>query len=172
MLATTKVCGTLRMSLAPWFFLYPGSRDPNRSRGPHATRDGELFRSGTSTHHQSLSTHVVLASPVVRPSAVAVWFCQLFTPKISHWPISDSSCVAVDPCSLVPSASDDSSIDEPWTVCCNQTCVDWTRAFRHDGRDPRDWPQKKSCGDQHVLEQSLHRNAPFAFTTCRGTVLE
>ena len=28
-------------------------------------------------------------------------------------------------------------VDEPWTKCRNPTDLDWTRAFAHDGRDPR-----------------------------------
>ena len=27
----------------------------------------------------------------------------------------------------------------------NPTDLDWTRAFAHDGRDPRSWPQTKPC---------------------------
>ena len=49
-------------------------------------------------------------------------------------------------------------VDEPWTKCRNSTDLDWTRAFAHDGRDPRSWPQTKPCRGQHVLEQSYTAN--------------
>ena len=38
------------------------------------------------------------------------------------------------------------------------TNLDWTRAYAHDGRDPRSWPQTKPCRGQHVLEQSYTAN--------------
>ena len=40
-------------------------------------------------------------------------------------------------------------VDEPWTKCRNSTDLDWTRAFAHDGRDPRTWPQTRLCRGQH-----------------------
>ena len=33
-------------------------------------------------------------------------------------------------------------VDDPWTKCRNSTDLDWTRAFAHDGRDPRNWPRE------------------------------
>ena len=40
----------------------------------------------------------------------------------------------------------------------HSTDLDWTRAFAHDGRDPRSWPQTKPCRGQHVLEKSYTAN--------------
>ena len=76
---------------------------------PRPARDawrGELVRSGNSTQHQSPSTHVALAPTrtLSAPVQLQFGFASCFPQKFP-----DSYCVAVDPCSLVPSASDDSS---------------------------------------------------------------
>ena len=62
-------------------------------------------------------------------------------------------------------------VDEPWTKCRNRTDLDWTRAFAHDGRDPRSWPQTKPCRGQHVLEQSYTANQHGAWITCARCAL-
>ena len=62
-------------------------------------------------------------------------------------------------------------VDEPWTKCRNSTDHDWTRAFAHDGRDPRSWPQTKLCRGQHVLEQSYTANQNGAWISCARCAL-
>ena len=62
-------------------------------------------------------------------------------------------------------------VDEPWTKCRNPTDLDWTRAFAHDGRDPRSWPQTKPCRGQHVLEQSYTANQHGAWISCARCAL-
>ena len=62
-------------------------------------------------------------------------------------------------------------IDEPWPKCRNPTDLDWTRAFAHDGRDPRSWPQTKPCRGQHVLEQSYTANQHGAWISCARCAL-
>ena len=57
-------------------------------------------------------------------------------------------------------------VDEPWTKCRNPTDLDGTRAFAHDGRDPRSWPQTKPCQGQHILEQSYTANQHGAWISC------
>ena len=57
-------------------------------------------------------------------------------------------------------------VDEPWTNCRNPTDLDCTRAFAHDGRDPRGWPQTGPCRGQHVLEQSYTANQHGAWISC------
>ena len=47
----------------------------------------------------------------------------------------------------------------------------WTRAFAHDGRDPRSRLQTKLCRGQHVLEQSCTANQHGAWTRCARCVL-
>ena len=64
-----------------------------------------------------------------------------------------------------------SKVDEPWTTCRNSTDLDWTRAFAHDGRDPRNWPQTKPCRGQHVLEQSYTANQHGAWISCARCAL-
>ena len=46
-----------------------------------------------------------------------------------------------------------------------------TRAFAHDGRDPRSWPQTKPCRGQHVLEQSYTANQHGAWISCARCAL-
>ena len=53
----------------------------------------------------------------------------------------------------------------------NSTDLDWTRAFAHDGRDPRSWPQTKPCRGQHVLEQSYTANQHGAWISCARCAL-
>ena len=62
-------------------------------------------------------------------------------------------------------------VDEPWTKCRNPTDLDWTRAFAHDGRDPRSWPQTKPCRGQHALEQSYTANQHGAWISCARCAL-
>ena len=62
-------------------------------------------------------------------------------------------------------------VDDPWTRCRNSTDLDWTRAFAHDGRDPRSWPQTKPCRGQHVLEQSYTANQHGAWISCARCAL-
>ena len=62
-------------------------------------------------------------------------------------------------------------VDEPWTKCRNSTDLDWTRAFAHDRRDPRGWPQTKPCRGQHVLEQSYTANQHGAWISCARCAL-
>ena len=62
-------------------------------------------------------------------------------------------------------------VDEPYTKCRNPTDLDWTRAFAHDGRDPRSWPQTKPCRGQHVLEQSYTANQHGAWISCARCAL-
>ena len=62
-------------------------------------------------------------------------------------------------------------VDEPWTKCRNSTDLDWTRAFAHDGRDPRSWPQTRRCRGQHVLEHSHTANQHGAWISCARCVL-
>ena len=62
-------------------------------------------------------------------------------------------------------------IDEPWTKCRNSTDLDWTRAFAHDGRDPRGWPQTRPCREQHVLQQSYNANQHGAWISCARCAL-
>ena len=62
-------------------------------------------------------------------------------------------------------------VDEPWTKCRNPTDLVWTRAFAHDGRDPRSWPQTKPCRGQHVLEQSYTANQHGAWISCARCAL-
>ena len=62
-------------------------------------------------------------------------------------------------------------VDEPWTKCRNPTDLDWTRAFAHDGLDPRSWPQTKPCRGQHVLEQSYTANQHGAWISCARCAL-
>ena len=62
-------------------------------------------------------------------------------------------------------------VDEPWTKCRIPTDLDWTRAFAHDGRDPRSWPQTKPCRGQHVLEQSHTANQHGAWISCARCAL-
>ena len=62
-------------------------------------------------------------------------------------------------------------VDEPWTKCRNPTDLDWTRAFAHDGSDPRSWPQTKPCRGQHVLEQSYTANQHGAWISCARCAL-
>ena len=57
-------------------------------------------------------------------------------------------------------------VDEPRTKCRNPTDLGWTRAFAHDGRDPRGWPQTRPCRGQHVLEQSYTANQHGAWISC------
>ena len=61
-------------------------------------------------------------------------------------------------------------LDEPWTKCRNPTDLDWTRAFAHDGRDPRSWHTKPYRG-QHVLEQSYTANQYGAWISCARCAL-
>ena len=63
------------------------------------------------------------------------------------------------------------NVDEPWTKGRNPTDLDWTRAFAHDGRDPRSWPQTKPCRGQHVLEQSYTLNPHGAWISCARCAL-
>ena len=51
------------------------------------------------------------------------------------------------------------------------TDLDWTRAYAHDGRDPRSWPQTKPCRGQHVLEQSYTANQHGAWISCARCAL-
>ena len=44
-------------------------------------------------------------------------------------------------------------VDEPWTKCRNPTNLEWTRAFAHDGRDPRSWPQTRPCRQSNTANQ-------------------
>ena len=62
-------------------------------------------------------------------------------------------------------------VDEPWTKCRNSTDPDWTRAFAHDGRDTRSWPQTKPGRRQHVLEQSYTANQHGAWISCARCAL-
>ena len=62
-------------------------------------------------------------------------------------------------------------VDEPWTKCRNPTDLDWTRAFAHDGRDPRSWPQTNPCRGQHALEQSYTANQHGAWISCARCAL-
>ena len=55
--------------------------------------------------------------------------------------------------------------------CRNSTDPDWTRAFAHDGRDPRSLPQTKPCRGQHVLEQSYAANQHGAWISCARCAL-
>ena len=61
--------------------------------------------------------------------------------------------------------------DEPWTKCRNPTDLDRTRAFAHDGLDPRSWPQTKPCRGQHVLEQSYTANQHGVWISCARCAL-
>ena len=63
------------------------------------------------------------------------------------------------------------SVDEAWTKCRNSTDLDWTRAFAHDGRDPRSWPQTKPCRGQQVLEQSYAANQHGTWISCTTCAL-
>ena len=62
-------------------------------------------------------------------------------------------------------------IDEPWTKCRNSTGLDWTRAFAHDDRDPRSWPQTRPRRGQQVLEQSYTTNQHGAWISCARCAL-
>ena len=62
-------------------------------------------------------------------------------------------------------------VDEPWTKCRNSSDLDWTRAFAHDGRDPRSWSQTKPCRGQPALEQSDTANQHGAWISCATCAL-
>ena len=62
-------------------------------------------------------------------------------------------------------------VDEAWTNCQNSTNLDWTRAFAHDGRDPRSWPRTRPCRGQHVLEQCYTANQHGAWISCARCAL-
>ena len=73
-------------------------------------------------------------------------------------------------------------MEEPWTVCRNPTCLECTRVFGHDGRDPSSWSRtrpvlRNNIFWHQVTQQvdtelgSVARNVLFAFTTCRGRAL-
>ena len=46
-----------------------------------------------------------------------------------------------------------------------------TRAFAHDGRNPRSWPQTQPCRGQDVLEQSYTANQHGAWISCARCAL-
>ena len=53
----------------------------------------------------------------------------------------------------------------------NVEIPDRTRAFAHDGRDPRSWRQTKPCRGQHVLAKSYTANQHAAWIGCARCVL-
>ena len=59
------------------------------------------------------------------------------------------------------------TLDKMWKL----TDLDWTRAFAHDGRDPRSWPQAKPGRGQHVLGQSYTANQHGAWIICARCAL-
>ena len=70
-------------------------------------------------------------------------------------------------------------VDEPWTKCRNSTGVDLTRAFAHDGRDPRSWPQtedsmswNRATLQTNTDRGSIARNVLFACAMSPEKVLE
>ena len=57
-------------------------------------------------------------------------------------------------------------VDEPWMKCRNPTDLDWTRAFAHDGRDPRSWPHTKPWSRTACTGTELHCKPNGAWISC------
>ena len=127
------------------------------------------FRVFVSTQILHLSTHTERGLFLPRHSQILLFFsCKTCA---SHRP-SSQSCVRLEHgWVMCKHWSMVRKVDEPWTKCRNSTDLDWTRAFAHDGRDPRSWPQTRPCRGQHVVEQSNTANEHGAWNSCARCAL-
>ena len=152
-----------RNKIAVGFFLLPACLPDARARASSKTSD-------LSKDSREQNTNVSSAFMLGLSRYLVSGFCQHANPAPvnSHrtWsiPVSTQSDFAVFPHENVCQPSSLKStlrsirarlshlatviagkVDETWTKFRNSTDLDWTRAFAHDGRDPRTWPQTRPC---------------------------